>query len=185
MRRTDLRPTGVERFFEEEEIIVSKTDPGGKITYANAVFARVAGYSEQELLGAPHSLVRHPDMPRVVFKRLWETITKGREIFAYVVNLARTGDHYWVFAHVTPTFDAAGKIVGFHSNRRCPNRTALGVIEPLYRDLVRLEAGANDRAGGLAASEAAVERLLAERGIEWDALMFALQTNSNRTREAA
>ena len=74
------QPTGVERTFDREEIIVSKTDLTGNITYANDVFIRMAGYTEEELLGAPHSIIRHPDMPRAVFQLLWDTIGSGEEI---------------------------------------------------------------------------------------------------------
>ncbi len=81
MGRPTVRPTGRERTFHEDEIIVSKTDLKGVITYANQVFVRVAGYSEQELLGQPHNLIRHPDMPKCVFKLLWDTISQGNEIF--------------------------------------------------------------------------------------------------------
>ena len=97
--------TGVERFFDKDEIIVSKTDLKGRMTYCNDVFLRIAGYTEQELLGQPHSIIRHPDMPRCVFKLLWDTIGAGKEIFAYVINRAKNGDHYWVLAHVTPSRD--------------------------------------------------------------------------------
>ena len=78
----DIQPTGTERTFENDEIIVSKTDSKGRITYANDVFLKLALYEESEVLGAPHSLVRHPDMPRAVFKLLWDTIQAGEEIFA-------------------------------------------------------------------------------------------------------
>jgi len=104
-----IEPTGVESHFGDDEIIVSKTDPRGVITYANEIFIRVSGYSEEELLGAPHSILRHPAMPRCVFKLLWDTIQGGREIFAYVVNLAKTGNHYWVLAHVTPSRRRCGR----------------------------------------------------------------------------
>jgi PAS domain S-box-containing protein len=113
-------PTGRETTFGEEEIIVSKTDPRGVVTYANQVFIRVSGYKEEEILGKPHNLIRHPDMPRCVFHLLWTQLKAGREIFAYVKNMARNGDHYWVWANVTPTFDNSGRIVNFHSNRRRP-----------------------------------------------------------------
>ncbi len=73
------------------------------------MFLTIAGYTEREVLGQPHSMIRHPDMPRGVFALLWETIASGSEIFAYVVNLAKNGDHYWVFAHVTPTFPAISR----------------------------------------------------------------------------
>ena len=114
--------TGVEQTFADDEIIVSKTDTSGRITYANDVFLRICGYREDELLDQPHSMIRHPDMPRAVFKLLWDRISSGGEIFAFVVNCCRNGDHYWVLAHVTPDFDEAGRIVGYHSSRRLPKR---------------------------------------------------------------
>src|ERR1700761_62065 len=102
MKETAVRPTGKERLWGAEDIIVSKTNLKGIITYANLTFLQVAGYSEEEVLGKPHSIIRHPDMPRCVFKLLWDSISAGGEIFAYVLNLASNGDHYWVLAHVTP-----------------------------------------------------------------------------------
>jgi PAS domain S-box-containing protein len=144
--------TGVERNFDADEFIVSKTDETGKIIYANNVFLRVSGYEEDEVLDQPHSMVRHPDMPRAVFKLLWERIQSGREIFAYVVNTAKNGDHYWVLAHVTPTFDASGAVKGFHSNRRKPSPEQVAAIKPLYEKLVAIEVEHPDRKAGLEAS---------------------------------
>lgn len=135
MARPTVAPTGVERTFGEDEIIVSKTDLKGVITYANDVFQRVSGFTEEELLGQPHNIIRHPEMPGCVFKLLWDTIAAGHEIFAYVVNQAKNGDHYWVYAHVTPTFNAAGQIVDYHSNRRVPDRSVLPAVSALYAEL--------------------------------------------------
>ena len=129
-------PTGIERTFEEEEIIVSKTDCQGRITYANDVFQRVAGYREDELLGQPHSIIRHPSMPRCVFRWLWDALAKEQEIFAYVVNMAKNGDHYWVFAHVTPTFAESGRVVGYHSSRRRPDAAQIAAVRPVYEALL-------------------------------------------------
>ncbi len=171
---TAIRPSGVERFFDPDEIIVSKTDPRGRITYANQVFLRIASYTEAEVLGQPHSIVRHPDMPRCVFKLLWDTIHDGREIFAYVKNIAKNGDHYWVFAHVTPTFDAAGTIVGYHSNRRCPERSAVASIAPLYEALLRAEENASDRRDGLQVSTRMLVTELERRGVDYDEFAFSL-----------
>lgn len=98
MGRNRPTPTGVERRFGEDELIVTKTDLKGRITYCNEVFVRMSGYTEQECLGEPHNIIRHPDMPRCVFKLLWDTIQGGQEIFAYVLNLSKNGDHYWVLA---------------------------------------------------------------------------------------
>jgi len=174
MARRDVHLTGVERFFEPDEVIVSKTDLKGRITYANRVFQRVAGYGEEELLGQPHSIVRHPDMPRCVFKLLWDTLGAGQEIFAYVVNRARNGDHYWVFAHVTPSYDESGRVIGYHSSRRVPERSAIEKVVPLYRTLLEIEDKHADRKQGMEAAFAAVVALLTEKGIGYDEFVFSL-----------
>jgi hypothetical protein len=91
-------------------------------------------------------------MPRAIFKLLWDTILGGGEIFAYVKNICRNGDHYWVLAHVTPSFDASGNMIGFHSNRRAPDRKALETISAVYADLLRIEAEHRNGKDALAAS---------------------------------
>jgi PAS domain S-box-containing protein len=144
VRQPTVHPTGHERTWGQEDIIVSKTDLKGIITYCNRTFLQVADYSEDELLGQPHSIIRHPDMPRSVFKLLWDTIEAEHEIFAYVKNMAKNGDHYWVFARVTPTFDAAHRITGYHSNRRCPDRHQVQLFENLYAQLLAEERKAAD-----------------------------------------
>jgi PAS domain S-box-containing protein len=167
-------PTGRERALRDDELIVTKTDLKGVITYANTVFCRIAAVSETEALGAPHSIIRHPDMPRCVFKLLWDTLTSGREIFAYVNNLARDGDHYWVFAHVTPTFDAQGRIVAYHSNRRKPDRGAVETCAALYRDLKAIEDAHGGKAEGMNRSLAHVVGLLEKAGVSYDEFVFSL-----------
>ncbi|MBK6305877.1 MAG: PAS domain-containing protein [Gemmatimonadetes bacterium] len=172
--RTQVVPSGRERSFGEDEIIVSKTDLQGKITYANDVFIRVSGYEEDELLGAPHSIIRHPDMPRAVFKLLWDTLATGREVFAYVNNMARNGDNYWVLAHVTPSFDHAGTIVGYHSNRRVPEPAKVEKVKPIYAALLAAERRHSDRRDGLVASVALLEATLAQAGIAYDEWVWSL-----------
>lgn len=167
-------PTGVERQFGTEEIIVSKTDLKGHLTYANDVFIRVSGYEEHELIGRPHSLIRHPDMPRAVFKLLWDTVESGREIFAYVNNMSRNGDHYWVLAHVTPSFDGDGRIIGYHSNRRVPDRRAVDKIMPMYDMLRSAEQRHADRKDGLVASVAMLEGILAKTGMSYHEWVWTL-----------
>lgn len=135
----DASLTGREIIFPEDDLIVSKTDPRGIITYVNDVFCQVSGYHEEEALDKPHSLIRHPHMPRCVFKLLWDEIKAGNEIFAYVLNRAKNGDEYWVFAHVTPTYDDDGKLLGYHSSRRAPQRGAIEKIKPIYRQLLACE----------------------------------------------
>ena len=168
------QPTGKERFFSEDEIIVSKTDLTGKITYANELFLRIADYTEAEVIGMPHSMIRHPEMPRVIFGVLWDAVQAGREVFAYVVNMAKNGDHYWVLAHVTPTFDANGKVVGYHSNRRVPDRTAVDAVRDLYTRLVAEERRHSDRREALRASQAMLERELAATGMPYEEFIWTL-----------
>jgi PAS domain S-box-containing protein len=172
----------VERFFGENELIVSKTDLRGRLTYCNDVFIRISGYSESECLGQQHSLIRHADMPRCVFKLLWDTIHDGREIFAYVINRCKNGDYYWVNAHVTPSRDASGNIIGFHSNRRVPDREILNnIISPLYRDLLAEENRHTNRKDGLIASSEMLTNLLASNNLEYDEFIATLRP----TKQAA
>lgn len=167
--------TNVERRFADDEVIVTKTDPQGRITYANRVFCRLAGLSEREAIGKPHNVIRHPDMPKCVFKALWDTIKTGREIFAYVINRSINGDHYWVFAHVTPTFAADGSITGYHSNRRTADPTIVAnVIVPVYRLLLEEERKHANSRDGMAAGEALLGSLLREKGVDYDRFIFSL-----------
>ena len=147
----EISLSGVERFFDDDEIIVSKTNLKGHITYANRVFMKLADCSERELLGEPHAIIRHPAMPRCIFKLLWDTIQGGNEIFAYVLNRSKNGDEYWVFAHVTPSFDGSGNISGYHSSRRVPERRILNeTIIPLYKSLLEEEERHQSRKDGKA-----------------------------------
>ncbi len=148
-------------------MIVTKTDPQGRITYANDVFLRVSALDERDAVGQPHNVIRHPDMPACVFKLLWETIQDRREIFAYVLNLAADGAHYWVFAHVTPSADESGRTVGFHSNRRLPDRAAIEEISALYARL-RAEERRHERTpDAIAASTALLESHLDGAGMTY------------------
>ncbi|NVK35923.1 MAG: PAS domain-containing protein [Rhodobacteraceae bacterium] len=173
--------TGKERKFSDDEIIVSKTDLQGKLTYANKVFLDIADFTEKDVLGKPHNIIRHPAMPRCIFKLLWETVESGKEIFAYVVNRTKFGDHYWVYAHVTPSFDATGKIVGYHSNRRVPDQKIIDeLIVPFYRDLREAENQAADRKQGLATSEQMIASVLAEKGLAYDEFIITLGQQERR-----
>jgi PAS domain S-box-containing protein len=172
-RETSL--TGVERFFEDDEIIVSKTDLKGHVTYANRVFLKLAGYTEQEILGKPHSIIRHPEMPRCIFKLLWDTLETGKEIFAYVINRSANGDHYWVLAHVTPSYDSSGAVTGYHSSRRTVDRRVLDeTIIPLYKSLLEEENRHTDRKAGMQSSFDMVLGLLKDKGMAYDELIFSL-----------
>ncbi|OJX79437.1 PAS domain-containing protein [Magnetospirillum sp. 64-120] len=170
----DKSLTGVERTFQTDEIIVSKTDTTGRIVYANDVFIDISGYTTDEVLGQPHSMIRHPDMPRAVFKLLWDRIAQGHEVFAYVVNRCKNGDHYWVLAHVTPNFDDACKIVGYHSCRRTPKRQAVETIRGLYAQLRQVE-NQNERKAGLEKSTAMLNEAVRSLGFSsYDRFVLSL-----------
>lgn len=173
---TRTAPSGVERTFGRDEIIVTTTDLQGRITYANEVFCRVSAFDEADVIGKPHNLIRHPDMPAGVFKLLWDRLQAGQELFAFVVNVAGDGAHYWVFAHVTPTFDAHGTIIGYHSNRRLPSRTALGAIVPLYREIRAHEAGFSRATDASAAGLSFLHERLAGLGMTYDEWVWSLVT---------
>lgn len=174
MARAAIRPTGIESPFGEDELIVSKTDLKGHITYANDVFLRVSGYSQREIIGAPHSLIRHPDMPRCVFKLLWDTIQAKREIFAYVLNLAKDGRHYWVFAHVTPSLDANGNVAGYHSNRRKPDAAQVAKAKDMYTALAAEERRHDSRKDGMRRGHDLLTATLKDKGLSYDEFVFSL-----------
>ncbi|GAA4728159.1 PAS domain-containing protein [Modestobacter marinus] len=173
-RRQAVRPTGVERTFSADELIVSKTDTRGVITYANDVFLRVSGYDLGEVLGQPHNLIRHPEMPKAVFKLLWDTLTDGHEIFAYIDNLAADGANYWVLAHVTPSFGADGRVVGYHSNRRRPTARAVAAVRPLYAQLVAEERRQPNGRAAVEASSRLLGELVAQHAASYEEFVWSV-----------
>ena len=166
------RPSSLEReiTIQPHEFIVSKTDTKGRITYCNELFINISGYSEEELLGKAHALVRHPDMPKAVFKLLWERIQAKKEIFAYVKNLSKDGRYYWVFANVTASLDNLGNIIGYYSVRIKPHEGAVATISALYQEMIRIE-----QREGVEGSLHYLNTLLDEKGVCYDAFIIALQ----------
>jgi len=165
------KPKNIEVPYPKTELnlIVSKTDLKGKITYCNELFIHMSRYEEQELLGKPHNIIRHPDMPRIIFKLLWDTIQSGNEINAYVKNMAKDGAYYWVFANVTPSFDKNDNIIGYFSVRRPPKKEALEIIEPLYRHLLSLE-----QQGGMEASKKYLDTLLQKKELSYEEFILSI-----------
>lgn len=174
MKRKDIIPTSQERLMRENDFIVSKTDLAGRITYGNEIFIEFSGYSEEELLGSQHNIVRHPDMPRAVFHLLWDYLAKDREIFAYVKNMSKDGGYYWVFAQVAPMKDANNKKIGYTSVRRMPNPKAIPIVAEVYRNMLEAErrAGARD---AIAASGAVLGAVLKDKGVSYEELINVLQ----------
>jgi PAS domain S-box-containing protein len=156
------KPTPIDQEIEldPKRYIVSETDASGKITYCNDYFIEVCGYSEDELIGKPHSVIRHPDMPKVVFKLLWETISEGKNINAVVKNLAKDGRYYWIFTEFESRKNSdTGEMIGYTASRKSISKHVIEIIDELYKDLLEIEK--ND---GVEASEAHLVDFLKQRG---------------------
>lgn len=175
MKRKNIIPTDKERFMREQDFIVSKTDLKGRIIYGNEIFIEFSGYEEHELLGAQHNIVRHPDMPRVVFKLLWDYLAEDKEIFAYVKNMSKDGGFYWVFTHVAPIYNKNKEKIGYTSVRRMPNPKAIPVVAGVYKSMLEAEqkAGAKD---AMAASGTVLGQLLQDKGVTYEQLISVLQS---------
>jgi aerotaxis receptor len=137
--RTARSITAVEQIFPVQQRLISATDTSGKITYCNSEFAQISGYSQAELIGSPHNLVRHPDMPPAVFALMWRYLKAGKSWMGVVKNRCKNGDFYWVSAYVTPILEE-GKLVGYESVRVKPTRQQIDRAHRLYE---RLRAGKN------------------------------------------
>ncbi len=174
MARQHIQANQQERVMRDDDFIVSKADLKGRITYSNKVFAEYSGFTESEFMGKQHNIVRHPDMPRCVFKLLWQHIESGQEIFAYVKNLCKDGSFYWVLANVTPSRDDQGRVVGYYSVRRKPNAKALSVVVPLYKQLLQIEQNAGSREA-IPASLTYLQNLLKEKGVSYERFILDLQ----------
>jgi PAS domain S-box-containing protein len=136
-----VRPTPIDREIklDPSKVIMSKTDEKGIIEYANDYFMEICKYEEYELMGQPHNVIRHPDMPKVVFKLLWERLYKGENIHAIVKNLAKDGSYYWVLTSFETKYDADGNIISHYSRRKAAPGNAVFQIEKLYKTLVAIE----------------------------------------------
>lgn len=163
-----------EYVLKENDFIVSKTDTKGYITYCNRIFVEAAGWSRFELIGANHNIIRHPHMPKIAFKILWDLIQSKKEFFGFVKNLRKNGGFYWVFAYITPDLDLNGNIVGYTSFRKKPNPEGVRQIEPIYKELLEAE-----KRGGIDESYELLKKLLSandENVIEkYHKLVFDLQ----------
>ena len=163
-----------EKVMGEDDFIVSKTDTKGFITYVNRIFVDMAGWSRAELIGANHNIIRHPDMPKIAFKIVWDLISSKQEFFGFVKNLRKDGGYYWVLAYITADEDLNGNIIGYTSFRKKPSRKAIETITPIYQALVDAE-----KSGGMQASYELLKKTLNatdENIIEkYNELVFNLQ----------
>jgi len=156
---------------EANSVLISRTDTSSRILYANQEFIRISGFSEAELLGNPHNIVRHPDMPRAVYHLMWQHLKDGKEFNGYIKNRTKNGGYYWVFANIGIQKDQSKTI--YMSVRRRPQERALNQIFPHYQEMCRLESG-SDRDAGLQRSCAYFETLYQDYGKGYDEFVFSL-----------
>lgn len=168
-----ISPINNEIKLQEDEFIVSKTDTRGVITYVNRTFMRVSGFSEPEMLGQPHNVIRHPEMPRGVFRLLWKTLESKQEFVGYVKNLCKDGSYYWVLANITLDYNSDGKLQGYYSARRKPQARALKAVLPLYQEMLRIEASYGKKDGAEKSMAYLLEHCR-QQGVPYDELVLAL-----------
>lgn len=162
MKRPDAKDQEVK--LDKKRYIVSKTDTKGIITYTNGYFTEISGYTEEELLGKPHSIVRHPDMPKAAFKLMWDRIKKNQNFIAIVKNLTKDGSYYWVVTDFESKVDPISKqIVSHTAFRKAAPRKAIAAIEPIYAKLLEIE-----KAEGMEASEVFLLNYLKQNNTTYD-----------------
>ncbi len=160
------RPALIDEEIElnHKKYILSKTDTRGVIEYGNEYFVEISGYQEEELVGQPHSIIRHPDMPKVIFKFLWSRIKNRQDITAVVKNLAKDGRYYWVMTEFQIKVDEiTDEITGYFAYRRAAPKDVVQKIEPLYRKLLDIE-----KVSGVNGSEKYLTALLESKNIAYD-----------------
>ena len=134
-----IEPIDEERVFEEEWVLVSQTDLEGNILYANKKFREVSGYTYEELIGKPHNIVRHPDMPKTVFVKMWEAIQSGKVFNATIKNLCKDGKYYWVDLEILPIKDENGNLENYMATATASSRTNIEETQGLYQQMKESE----------------------------------------------
>ncbi len=162
--------TNIEKQIDENDFIISKTDTKGSIIYCNEIFTKMAGYDTQELIGANHNLIRHPDMPRIAFKIAWDLIQNKKEFFGFIKNLTKDGGYYWIFAYITADLDLNGNIISYTSVRRKAPQSAIDTITAIYKLLIEAE-----KTGGLEASSKLLNEYLKKNQTTYDEFIINLQ----------
>jgi aerotaxis receptor len=128
-----------EEYFYEGSVIISQTDLKGVITYVNKMFCEISGYTAQELVGNPHNIISHPDMPKVAFEKMWQTIKSGRSWNGLVKNLRKDGLYYWVDTEILPIKDDNDEITGYIAVRKPASRKNISEIQENYNKMLELE----------------------------------------------
>jgi PAS domain S-box-containing protein len=171
---THPKPIDNEIKLSTKRYIVSKTDAKGIIEYGNDYFVEISGYTEAELIGQPHNIVRHPDMPKIVFKMMWDRINKGQNIMAVVKNMAKDGSYYWVVTEFEPKIDSiTNEIISHTAFRKAAPQKAIDVMMPIYQKLLEIE-----KTGGMEASEKYLRGFLEDNKTTYDEFIDKLVGNS-------
>ena len=163
---------------DPNQYIVSKTDTKGIITYVNDYFMKISGYTQSEMIGQPHNIIRHPDMPKVIFKLLWKNISAGKDMHAVIKNRAKNGDYYWVLTAFEIHYDADNNIDGYTAYRRGVNSAITKKISKLYSKLLEIE-----RQEGTKASEKYLKKFLDKKKMSYDQYVMSLISNSKATNK--
>ena len=169
------RPTVIDKevIWDKTKVLMSKTDKFGTIEYANEAFVDTSGYEDYELVGKPHNIIRHPDMPKVIFKVLWDNLKKGNNFHAIIKNLAKSGRYYWVISDYEVIKNDNGEITNYVGRRTAvPQEVITKDIEPLYRKLIQIE-----ETSGVEGCEKYLTGFLEERGKVYDQYILGLLTD--------
>jgi PAS domain S-box-containing protein len=173
-------PIDKEVSWDKTQTIMSKTDLYGTIEYANEVFVDVCGYEDYELMAQPHNIIRHPDMPKIIFKVLWENIQKGNQFHGIVKNLAKSGRYYWVITNFEYSKDENGNIVNYIARRKAvPQDVITKYIEPLYKKLQQIE-----QVSGVSASEKYLIGFLEEQGLSYVDFITKLMIENEKGQQS-
>jgi len=168
-------PNNKEIKLSSKRYIVSKTDPSGIITYGNDYFVEISGYTLDELIGKHHNIIRHPDMPKVAFKLMWDRIKTGKNFIAVVKNLTKDGSHYWVITDFEAKIDPiTNEIISYTAFRKSAPQKTIDAIVPLYNQLLKIE-----KDGGIEASEAYFRSYLNEHNTTYDELINKIVGNNS------
>jgi PAS domain S-box-containing protein len=165
VKRKIYRPIAIDEEikFSKKKFIVSKTDIKGIITFVNKNFCDVSEYSEEELIGSPHNIIRHPDMPRAIFFLVWSSLLRGEPVSGVVKNLAKSGKYYWVIADFDVKKDGNGKIKSLTAFRRAAPQKVIDTIEELYDTMLSIE-----KRRGMEGSLAYLEAYLEEHHMTYE-----------------
>jgi len=159
-----VTPNNKELKMKETDFIVSKTDVKGLITYCNDAFMEFSGYYEEDLIGQAHNIIRHPDMPRSVFRLMWQTLQQENEFFGFIKNMCKNGGFYWTFANVTPSFSADNQLTGYFSVRRFPVPEGIETLQALYQEMSEIEASITNSQDAMDASITILNNAVQDKG---------------------